>query len=97
MPQADTFPDGDAAMYDIEDPDTRREIDKIGKKLLQNVVELALEEEYSHATITGGLIKQAYTILRLTSPLEPDQRKQLFLKMASEMADEVEKSTQARA
>ena len=83
-------------MYDLENQEARREIDKIGKNVLQNVVELALEDGYSHGTITAGFIKQAYTIMRLTLPLEPEERKELFLRMAGAMADEIEVATKAR-
>ncbi|WEX75514.1 hypothetical protein PYH37_000934 [Sinorhizobium numidicum] len=74
-------------MYDLHDAETMRNIDRIGQTMLQNVVELALEDGYSHGTITAGLIKQAYTIIRLTLPIDPAERKELFLKLAADMAD----------
>lgn len=80
-------------MYDFQDLETKREIDRIGKKLLQNVVELALEDGYSHAIITGGLIKQAYTVMRLTLPIAPQERKAMFIRLAAEMADAIEEAT----
>jgi hypothetical protein len=83
-------------MYDLQDVETKRNIDRIGQKMLQNVVELALEEGYSHGTIIAGFIKQAYTIMRLTLPIEPDERKALFLKLAAEMADAIEEATRPR-
>jgi hypothetical protein len=87
----------DAAMYDFQDIETKRDIDRIGKKLLQNVVELALEDGYSHAIITGGLIKQAYTVMRLTLPITAEERKAMFVRLAGEMADAIEDATKPRA
>lgn len=84
-------------MYDLGDEATRHEINRIGEKLLQNVVELALEEGYSHGIITGGFIKQAYTVMRLTVPGTPEERKALFLEMAAEMAGRVEEASRPRA
>lgn len=84
-------------MYDLEDQETRRKIDKLGKDTLQRVVEKALEDGYSHGTITAAFIKQAYTIIRLTVPIDAAERKDLFLEMADAMVDEIEAATQARA
>jgi hypothetical protein len=85
------------AMYDFQDMETRRAIDRIGQKMLQNVVELALEDGYSHGVIAGGLIKQAYTVMRLTLPVAPEERKAMFLRLAGEIADAIEEATQPRA
>lgn len=84
-------------MYDFQDAETKRNIDRIGQKMLQNVVELALEDGYSHGSITAGFIKQAYTIMRLTLPITPEERKEMFLRLAAEMADAIESATQPRA
>ena len=47
------------------------------------------------STIAAGFIKQAYTIMRLPPALR--KRKELFLKLAAEMADAIETATQRRA
>lgn len=83
-------------MYDLENAETKRSIDRVGKKLLQNVVELALADGYSNGTITAGFIKQAYTIMRLTLAIEPQERNELFLKPAAEMAGVIEEATRPR-
>jgi len=84
-------------MYDLQDAQTKSDLDRIGKKLLQGVVELALEEGYSHGIITAGLIKQSYSVMRLTLAIEPAERKAMFLRLAAEMADAIEEATRPRA
>lgn len=84
-------------MYDLKNRETKRQLDKIGRTMMQQTVERALEEGYSHPIITAGFIKQAYTVMRLTLPLSPEERKELFIRLCAEMADAIEAATKDRA
>lgn len=84
-------------MYDLKNKETKRQLDKIGRTMMQQTVGRALEEGYSRAIITAGFIKQAYTVLRLTLPGTPEERKELFVRLCAEMADAIEAATKDRA